>query len=144
MNETVTVPCPNCLATNRVIVAKLRNTPECGRCGSPLLPSVPVRLGSATFRAFMERSGLPVIVNFQAPWCPHCRRMAPEFERAARVLGPAMLLAVVDTQREEALAAHHRIESVPTTVIFRNSTELARLAGAMDAEQLASWAMRFA
>jgi thioredoxin 2 len=55
-----------------------------------------------------------------------------------------MLTASVDTQAEEGLAAHYRIDSIPTTVLFRGGRELSRIAGAVDAEELAAWTARLA
>lgn len=143
MSAIVNIPCRGCNALNRILRDRLRSVPTCGKCGQDLIPQAPIPLTRATFKRFIERSDLPVLINFRAPWCPHCTRMAPEFERASRMLTPLLVLATVDTQTEEAIAAHYRIESIPTTVLFRNGKETARLSGAQNAEHIASWVRRF-
>lgn len=143
-NATVTIPCPACMTRNNADPQRLGRAPVCGKCGAPLIPARPVALRWESFPRYALRNSLPVLVNFRAPWCPHSRRMVPEFDRVATLLAPYMLTAAVDTQAEEGLAAHYRIDSIPTTVLFRGGRELSRIAGAVDAEELAAWAARLA
>lgn len=52
--------------------------------------------------------------------CSHCRRMSPEFERAARRLKEyGIPLAKVDATKEKSLAEVHEVKSYPTLLVFR-------------------------
>lgn len=51
-----------------------------------------------------------------------------------------MLLAKVNTENEQALAAQYNIRSIPTLAIFKQGRETARMAGAMDLQNLLNWA----
>jgi len=66
--------------------------------------------------------------------------MAPAFAAAAGQLEPEFRLAKVNTEEEQQLAARFQIRSIPTLALFRNGSEVARQAGAMDAASLARWA----
>ena len=103
------VACPHCGATNRIPAARLGEDPVCGRCGQPLLDGQPVELSDANFDQVVERSDLPVVVDFWAPWCGPCRQMAPQFEQAARTLkGRALLVKVnSDDNPRTAVALRH-------------------------------------
>ena len=59
-----------------------------------------------------------VIVDFWAPWCGPCRSFAPVYERVSEDHDD-ILFAKVNTEDEQAIAAHFQIRSIPTLMIFR-------------------------
>jgi thioredoxin 2 len=140
MSETLHIVCPHCQSINRVPAAKLDEQPNCGRCKQPLFTGAPIELTTATFTRHVERSDIPLLVDFWAPWCGPCRMMAPQFEQAARLLEPKMRLAKVNTEAEPALANRFGIRSIPTLALFRGGREIARQAGAMGAQDIVRWA----
>jgi thioredoxin 2 len=139
MPDTLHIVCPHCTATNRVPAARLRECPNCGKCKQTLFTGHPVALDAGGLARQIEASDVPLVVDFWAPWCAPCRAMAPQFARAARELEPEVRLAKVNTEEEQALAAKLGIRSIPTVVVFRGGREIARQAGAQDAESLVRW-----
>jgi len=125
---------------NRVPRERIAQAPHCGRCHSPLFGGAPFALDAASFDAHALRSGVPLLVDFWAPWCGPCVSMAPAFAAAAKVLEPAMRLAKVDTEAEPALAHRHGIRSIPTLVLFAGGREIARQSGAIGMQQIVDWA----
>jgi len=138
-SDPLMIPCPHCRAMNRVPAVRLADAPTCGRCHEPLFTAAPLVLGTADFDAHALRSGLPLLVDFWAPWCGPCRTMAPQFENAARMLEPQVRLAKVDTEAEPALAARFAIRSIPTLVLFSSAREVARHSGAIGSAQIVDW-----
>ena len=134
------IVCPHCHTTNRVAAPQLGEAPDCGRCHQPLFTGQPAALDEAAFEKHINRSQIPVLVDFWAPWCGPCRAMAPAFEQAAKELEPNMRLAKVNTEEAQQLGARLNIRSIPTLALFVNGREIARQPGAMGAADIVRWA----
>ena len=139
MSESVHVVCPYCLATNRLPVAKLGKGANCGKCKQPLFNARPLEFSTANFTQHFQHNGIPIVVDFWAPWCGPCKMMAPTFEQAARQLEPSVRLAKLNTEAEQTIGARFGIRSIPTLIIFKATREIARQAGAMDLDSLVNW-----
>ena len=61
--------------------------------------------------------GKMVLVEFSAPWCVYCRRLAPAMEKIAEEYKDILAVGSVNIDNEQELARQERIEVVPTLVL---------------------------
>jgi thioredoxin 2 len=131
--------CAACGATNRVPEAKIAAGGKCGRCGIALSNGEPAILTPGNFVALAERSDVPLLIDFWAPWCGPCRQMAPAFSAATAELEPSVRLAKLNTEAEQGLAQRYGIQSIPTLMILHKGREIARQSGAMPTAAIVAW-----
>lgn len=83
-------------------------------------------------------SGKTVIVDYWAPWCRNCKKIAPVYERLAAELGDKATFVKVDTTQLEDLAAEQGVEALPTLHVFKSGVKGATHTGS-DASALESF-----
>ena len=78
-----------------------------------------ININKEQFEAFISQDK-PVLVDFWAPWCSYCRRIAPAYEKVAEQSGNEIVIAKVNIDEEPLLANQERIEVIPTLVLYKN------------------------
>ncbi|MEJ2115962.1 MAG: thioredoxin TrxC [Gammaproteobacteria bacterium] len=130
------ITCPHCNAVNRMPNSKLSQHPKCGICHQHLFVGKPLELSSVNFSKIINKTDVPIVVDFWAPWCGPCKMMAPIFEKAAASIEPKARLAKLNTETAQDIAATYNIRSIPTLVVFKKGKEVARQSGALDQQNL--------
>lgn len=139
MSVSQHIVCPHCDTINRVPTTRLSEAPKCGQCHQPLFTGHPVELTDNNFRRHVDRSDVPVVVDFWASWCGPCQAMAPQYAQATADLEPNVRLAKVNTDAAQGIAGEFNIRSIPTLMIFKSGREVARQAGAMGKSDILRW-----
>ncbi len=77
-------------------------------------------------------SGVPMLVDFWATWCTHCKPLGPVFEQLAEEYeGENVIIGKVDVDEAPAIAAKYGIMGVPTVLLIQDGQEADRKVGGM-------------
>jgi len=95
-------------------------------------------LTTETFPEYMVSNPL-TMVEFYAPWCGHCKKLVPEYEKAAEVMAGQAGFAVIDATVDVKLARIFGVNGYPTLKWFYRGREITDYNGPRTADGIASW-----
>ena len=60
------------------------------------------------------------VIDFWAPWCTYCRRIAPAFDKIAKQQEDKLVFAKVNVDEAPEIAEKYGIDTIPTLLLFKN------------------------
>ena len=93
-------------------------------------------INTSQFRGSVEENQGVVVVDFFATWCGPCNVMSPIVDEIAQKYDNDVRVAKVDIDENEELAEENDIGVVPTIIFYKNGSELGRLSGVRQIEEL--------
>lgn len=75
----------------------------------------------------IKRQEQPIIIDFHASWCAPCKQLSPIFKELSNEI--TIDFYEIDIDKEQELAQHFNIMSVPTIIILKKGQEMLRING---------------
>ena len=83
-----------------------------------------INLNKELFENYVQDENKAVLVDYWAPWCVYCRRIAPAYEKIAEQFGEQIHVGKINIDDEQALAIKEQIEVIPTLVLYKGGQVL--------------------
>ena len=97
-----------------------------------------LNMNAESYRKYTQAEQ-PVLVEFSAPWCVYCRRLAPALESVAEEYRDTLVFGAVNIDDEPELAQSEKIEVVPTLLIYQNGQVLGSIVAPESRAQLVAF-----
>ena len=95
-----------------------------------------LKITKNNFEAEVLRSGLPVLLDFWAVWCPPCKMLSPVIQEIADEYEGRAKVGKINVDEEPELVAMFRVENIPTVVVMRDGKMAESAVGYRPKEQI--------
>jgi thioredoxin 2 len=138
--EKVKVSCLACGSTNNYPMDALGKKVICGKCKYPLFPpGEAIEAIPEQAYTLIQKSSLPVLIDFFSPTCAPCQMMHTIVHDLAKRRAGELMVMQVDTNQHAELGASFGVQAVPTFIIFSKGFERARTSGALSEADFSLW-----
>ena len=90
-----------------------------------------VTVNDSNFDEIVMKSDKPVLLDFWAEWCGPCRMITPIIEELAVEYEGRAIIAKVNVDDSNGVAAKYGIRNIPTVLLIKNGNVVEKLVGGM-------------
>jgi thioredoxin 1 len=97
-----------------------------------------VDTSDGNFEQEVIKSGVPVLVDFWAPWCGPCKSIAPMIEEIANEYEGKLKVVKVNVDQNGEWAGKYNVRGIPNLILFKGGQVQDQIVGAITKEELVS------
>lgn len=91
------------------------------------------------FTELVVNAKTPVLVDFWAPWCGYCRRIAPAVDQLAEDYDGKLLVGKINIDESPELAEKFEVETIPTLILFEDGKASEPFVAPQSRAQIVEW-----
>ena len=91
--------------------------------------NMPKEINQANFDLEVLKSSEPVLLDFWAPWCGPCKRMAPILDEVEKDLPGKVKVGKLNVDENPELAQKFQVMSIPTLMVFKGGQVMEKIIG---------------
>lgn len=107
--------------------------------GDPLPGSTIPHLTTNDFLRRVGGSDKPVLVQFDADWCPYCRKMQPVMDKFREAKKDVVEVYKVNVDHDGDLQRSYEVRTLPTLIVFYQGRIVGRSDGGMNEQEMFEW-----
>ena len=88
-----------------------------------------LEIGDADFENEVLKSGVPVLVDFWAPWCGPCKTIAPVVEELASTYGERLKVCKINVDHNKQAAMKYNVRGIPNLILFKGGESQEQIVG---------------
>jgi thioredoxin 2 len=135
--------CPKCHAINKISISKI-SAAICGKCQTALpFHQLVSEVDDVGLTKLIQKSDLPVIIDFWAPWCGPCKIFAPTFEAVSQLSKGKLVFVKLNTEKYPHTSQAFNIRGIPSLLVFKSGKEIARESGAHPLDYFKNWVQKY-
>lgn len=97
-----------------------------------------VNVNEANFQEEVLEAEKPVLVDFWAPWCGYCQKLAPIIDELSGEMAAKAKFVKVNVDENRALAQKYGVMSLPTMLLFKKGQQIEKMMGFMPKSAITS------